>query len=101
MHLLCDRSTGRTPSRLRRCRADRTSRTRRFIPVTAKFTSTGERGAQMFDHPIAFVGLGCKQELVDYSGSICLLAQAGDSLLQSLGALRFVARGDIQGIGAW
>jgi hypothetical protein len=29
-----------------------------------------------------------------------LLAQAGGSLLQSLGALRFVARGDIQGIGA-
>jgi hypothetical protein len=54
----------------------------------------------MFDHPIAFVRLGCKQELVDYSSRICLLAQAGGSLLQSLGALRFVARGDIQGIGA-
>jgi hypothetical protein len=54
----------------------------------------------MFDHPIAFVGRGCKQELVDYSSSICLLGQAPGSLRQSLGALRFVARSDIQGIGA-
>jgi len=49
---------------------------------------------------VAFVRLGCKQELVDYSSRICLLAQAGGSLLQSLGALRFVACGDLQGIGA-
>jgi hypothetical protein len=99
MPLLCDRSTGRPLLALAAVQS-RTSRTRRSIPVTAKFTRTGERGAQMLDHPIAFVRLGCKQELVDYSSRICLLAQAGGSLLQSLGALRFVARGDIQDIGA-
>lgn len=99
MPLLCEGSTGRPLLALAAVQS-RTSRTSRSIPVTAKFTRTGERGAQMFDHPIAFVRLGCKQELVDYSSRICLLAQAGGSLLQSLGALRFVARGDLQGIGA-
>ena len=87
-------------SRLRRCRAERTSRTSRSIPVTPKLTYTGKRGAQMFDHLIAFFGFGLEQELVDDSGRIGLFAQAGGGLLQGLGPMRFLAGGGVQGIGA-
>ena len=66
-------------SRLRRCRAERTSRTRRSMPVTREVNVHGERGAQMFDHLIAFFRLGFEQKLVDDSGGIGLFAQAGGS----------------------
>ncbi len=59
-----------------------------------------ESGAQMFDHLIAFVGLGFEQKLVDDGGGIGLFAQAGGGLLQSLGPVRFLAGGGVQGIGA-
>ena len=63
-------------------------------------TYTGKRGAQMFDHLIAFLGLGLEQELVDDGGGIGLFAQAGGGLLQGLGPVRFQAGGGVQGIGA-
>ena len=54
----------------------------------------------MFDHLIALVGLGVEQELVNDCGRIGLFAQAGGGLLQSLGPVRLLASGDLQGIGA-
>ena len=59
-----------------------------------------EGRAQMFDHLIAFVGLGFQQELVDDGSGIGLFAQAGGSLLQGLGPVRFLAGGGVQGFGA-
>ena len=50
--------------------------------------------AQMFDHLIAFVGLGFEQELVDDGGGISLFAQAGGGFLQGLGPMRFLSGGD-------
>ena len=87
-------------SRLRRCSAERTSRTRRSIPVTRKVDVDGESRAQMFDHLIAFIGLSFEQKLVDDRGRIGLFAQASGGLLQVLGPVRFLAGGGVQGIGA-
>lgn len=59
----------------------------------------GKGGAQMFEHLIAFVGLGFEQKLVDDGGVEGLFAQAGGGLLQGLSPLRFLTGGGMQGIG--
>ena len=81
-------------SRSRRCRAERTS-DQALYSRHGEVQVDGKRRAQMFDHPIAFVGLGLQQKLIDDGSGVSLLAQAGSGLMQGLGPVRFLAGGGV------
>jgi hypothetical protein len=74
-HLLCDRTTGQTLLALAAVQSGPHLAHQTIHSRDGEVPIDGERGAQMFDHLIAFVGLGCKQELDEDSSSMGLLAR--------------------------